>query len=270
MSYPVAAARGRGSSGGGAAPSWLPTDYANLAVWVDPSDATKLYTDAGSTNVSADGQSVYQANDKGGNGRHFVMSTSGQRPLYKTNIQNGLSVLRFDGSDDFMISTAGSYAAKTLIVVWRSLTGSPATAAGILTTRTGGNAVKATASDYQLGFTHAADTSKLTGLTDGTIAAAYNNGGSSLNISNYSDYFTGAAVGTITDWRISVHQDNGVSAGAKSFVLAADCFAAIGSRHANMDVGDVLILTDIPSAGDLNLFGAYLEAKWAGTWNDVS
>ena len=84
-----------------AVPAWIPTDIAGLALWIDFSDATKLFTDAGTTPVSSDGDAIYQANDKSGNNRHITQSTSGARPAYKTNVQNGLSIARFDGSSDF-------------------------------------------------------------------------------------------------------------------------------------------------------------------------
>jgi len=60
-------------------------------LWCDFSDASLLFTDAGSTNVSADADAIYQANDKSGNGFNLVQSTLTKRPLYKTSTQNGLS-----------------------------------------------------------------------------------------------------------------------------------------------------------------------------------
>jgi len=68
-----------------------------LARW-DFSDPTTLYTDAGITNVTADGDAIYQANDMSGNGNHLVQVTLGARPIYKVNIRNGRSIGRFDGA----------------------------------------------------------------------------------------------------------------------------------------------------------------------------
>jgi hypothetical protein len=44
-----------------------------------------LFTDAGSTNVSADNQTVQQWNDTSGSGRHMSQATAGQRPLYRVS-----------------------------------------------------------------------------------------------------------------------------------------------------------------------------------------
>lgn len=82
------------------APPFSPTDIAGLKLWIDFSDADTLFTDAGSTKVSADGDAIYQANDKSGLGNHLTQSTIGSRPLYKTSIQNGLSSGLYDGADD--------------------------------------------------------------------------------------------------------------------------------------------------------------------------
>lgn len=79
-----------------------PTSISGLKLWLDFSDASTLYTDAGSTLVSSDGDAIYQANDKSGNNNHIVQATSSKRPLYKTNIKNSLSIARFDGADDYM------------------------------------------------------------------------------------------------------------------------------------------------------------------------
>jgi len=86
----------------GAAPAWVPTDLADLEVWFDFSDPTTMFTDAGSTPVVSDGDLIYQINDKSGNGKNASQSTEANRPAYKTNIQNALSMGLGDGSNDCM------------------------------------------------------------------------------------------------------------------------------------------------------------------------
>lgn len=85
---------------GGAA--WTPASISGCYLWLDFSDSNTLFTDAGSTNVSSDGDAIYQANDKSGSGNHAIQSTAANRPLYKTNIQNSLSASLFDGSNDYL------------------------------------------------------------------------------------------------------------------------------------------------------------------------
>jgi hypothetical protein len=79
-----------------------PSDLSNCELWVSASDELQSYIDAGSTLVSADGDAVFQENDRTTNGFNAVQTTLAARPLNKRNIVNGKSVLRFDGTDDFM------------------------------------------------------------------------------------------------------------------------------------------------------------------------
>ena len=82
---------------------WTPASISGLKLWLDFGDPDYLFTDAGTTKVSADGDAIYQANDKSGNGYHAVQSTSSYRPAYKTAIKNGLSTAYFDGTDRNML-----------------------------------------------------------------------------------------------------------------------------------------------------------------------
>lgn len=91
--------------GGSVTPPFSPTDITGLKLWIDFSDADTLFTDAGSTPVSSDGDAIYQANDKSGNGFHAVMATEADRPAYKTNVQNGKSVSRYN--QDVMVASFG-------------------------------------------------------------------------------------------------------------------------------------------------------------------
>jgi hypothetical protein len=84
----------------------LPT-IAGLQLHLDASDASTLFdATTGGSVVAADG-GVARWEDKSGNGRHATQSTSANRPARKTSVQNGLGVLRFDGSND-SLSVSGS------------------------------------------------------------------------------------------------------------------------------------------------------------------
>ena len=89
------------SGGGGGA--FTPASISGLDFWLE-ADPTKLYTDAGTTLVSADGQAVQQANDKSGLGRNVSNITLANRPLYKTDLAK--PSLLFDGTDS-LISANG-------------------------------------------------------------------------------------------------------------------------------------------------------------------
>ena len=85
------------SSAGGSPPVFLPSDIADLALWIDASDASTITLD-GSGNVE-------QWDDKSGNGRNLTQAVVARRPGYVSSVLNGNPVVRGDGVDD-EISTA--------------------------------------------------------------------------------------------------------------------------------------------------------------------
>ena len=83
----------------GASP-WTPASISGLKLWIDFSDADTLFTDDGSTKVTADADKIYRSNDKSGNNYYASNWYEASRPLYKTSIINGLSVASFVDSND--------------------------------------------------------------------------------------------------------------------------------------------------------------------------
>ena len=84
---------------------------AGLDGWWDFSDAASLFQASdGTTAVAADADPIGYATDKSGAGNHVIQATAGFRPTYRAGIQNGLSVGRFDGVEDFLNRTGISYA----------------------------------------------------------------------------------------------------------------------------------------------------------------
>lgn len=117
-----------------APPNPLQIFGSNLKGWYAAWDAATLFTDtARTTPVSADGDAVGGWADKSGNGNHLQQATAGSRPLYKTSIQNGLSVLRFDGTDDFINGVSNFVWSATNAVTICVLAKANAYASGIQT-----------------------------------------------------------------------------------------------------------------------------------------
>jgi hypothetical protein len=89
------------------APSWTPADYFTGSVagaYYDISDISTLFQDtAGTTPVTASGQSVNRVNDKSGNGHHLTATTT-QPPIYRTDGGAGgdKPYLDFDGVNDVL------------------------------------------------------------------------------------------------------------------------------------------------------------------------
>ena len=95
---------GGGNSSTGTA-AFSPLDIAGLQLWLDGSDIATLFQDSAKTTpVTSDGDVVGAMADKSGNGNDVVEATTANKPIYKTGIENGKSVVRFDGTDDKLTS----------------------------------------------------------------------------------------------------------------------------------------------------------------------
>jgi len=78
-----------------------PTNISGLQLWLDGSDISTLFQDSAKTTpVTSDGDVVGAWADKSGNSKDALQATTANKPLYKTAIQNGKSLVRFDGTDD--------------------------------------------------------------------------------------------------------------------------------------------------------------------------
>ena len=72
-----------------------PLDIAGCILWLKADAITGL----------SDDDPVTTWPDSSGNGNDATQATAGKKPLYKVGIQNGLPVVRADGTDDFMSLT---------------------------------------------------------------------------------------------------------------------------------------------------------------------
>lgn len=67
----------------------MPSDVSGLVAWYDAASVVLNDGDAVATWIARAGKNPVQA-------------TTAKQPVYKTNIQNGLPIVRFDGTDDYM------------------------------------------------------------------------------------------------------------------------------------------------------------------------
>lgn len=89
------------------ADEWLPTSESGLTVW-HRSGYGYWQDTAGTSAATADTTAVARWDDQSGNNRHATQATGAKCPLLRTAVINGHSVLRFDGSNDCLQSTAMS------------------------------------------------------------------------------------------------------------------------------------------------------------------
>lgn len=84
-------------------PQKTPDTVANLAGWYRADDLSTLRQNSDLTGtVASDADPVGAWMDASGNGRHLLQATAGSRPTVKLAIKNGLPVIRFDGTDDWL------------------------------------------------------------------------------------------------------------------------------------------------------------------------
>ncbi len=72
--------------------AFVPTDIAGCQIWLDANQIEGLN----------DGDLVTTWSDVSGAGNDAAQATATNKPTYKTNIVNGLPVVRFDGNDNYM------------------------------------------------------------------------------------------------------------------------------------------------------------------------
>lgn len=252
----------------GGAAAFSPTSIASLRAWWDMSDATKLFTDAGTTPVSADADLIYQVNDKSGGALHVAQATSGNRPAYKVNIQNGLSVARLDGTAkrwakaSVVLSSLVGTNAATFFAVYKVANNSYSTLIGLdATTSANRIFLSGTWDGNTMFFDHGnvggggriSGSTPAAGLGQFAIAAFRRSAGSGAI---YVDGGTAAITGTFTD-----DLDN-----TQSGTLGV----GDATNPVTMDLGEELVFNEALSTTNMNLIGNYLEAKWGVTWNNVS
>lgn len=90
--------------------SFLPIELfaaGEKGVWYEPGDITTLFQDvAGTIPVTASGQTVALMKDKSGNNAHATQSDAAKRPTYYIYPGTEYGALSFDGTNDFMVTSA--------------------------------------------------------------------------------------------------------------------------------------------------------------------
>jgi hypothetical protein len=123
--------RRRRSLGGAFSPRKLFTSGV-AGAWYDPSDFSTLFQDnAGTTPVTATGQSVGRILDKSGNANHATQATAASKPTLQQTA-GGLYYLSFDGSNDSMSTSSINFSSTDKMSVCTGVTKSSDAAQAIL------------------------------------------------------------------------------------------------------------------------------------------
>lgn len=203
-----------------------PASLSNLVLWTPADQLTGL----------SDGDPVSTFTDRSGNGNDITAVTT-TRPLYKTNIINGKPALLFDGTDDFM-SVPSTLNGTLFIVAYYTLALFDSFDGLWTTTLSAGGSI------YILGSAVTADwfgghRASVTLYKDGTATES--------NVTNAPHVFTSSdSVPQTGTWVVGKDRD-------------------LGLRFWNGYVAEVVMYSDVKSAGDRSLVTAYLGAKYGLT-----
>jgi hypothetical protein len=257
-----------------------PTSITGLQLWLDASDSGTLYNaTSGGSLVAADG-SVARWEDKSGNARHATQSTAGNRPVRKTAIQNGLDVLRFDGTDDFLDSTdfldlTSGQAMTAFVVLKRASTGGNHqilskygfSNANDDSTQKGWNWMFLSTDRIRANFTSVANDGFSTRLSDSTVTAssftvlALKSSAGSLSSSMlYRNSSVVASSATAADMETLSDTTYAITIGALRYTFnsAADKYL----QFANADYAEVIIYNSALSDANRAAVESYLIGKW--------
>ena len=220
----------------GVAPAFAPTDIAGCQLWLDASDATTISIGTG----------VSQWNDKSGQGNNATQEVGANQPSYQTAIQNGLNVVRFDGSNDVLnASSVTTGNNKTIFIAYKpiSVTENERVVFDSVTT-TQAILYKDETQKYSTAF--------------GTLFT------SATNIASSPQFNTILHSGASSEIKL-----NGSSIGTGNFgTNAFNGFRLAAARgtaalHMEMDVYEVIIYNSVLSGADQTSVETYLSTKWA-------
>lgn len=224
-----------------AAAAFTPGGISGCIGWWDASDAATITASSGS---------VSQWNDKSGTGHHLTQGTGANQPTTGTRTQNGLNVIDFDGTGDFMLASYSPVAQPVTLWIVHKFDSLAATQWIFGCTSSAGNTgwLYFQPGDVMLTL-FGAFAGDGAGSTSTRAIASRINGASSImriNGVNGSAYNAGAASWAESDTRTYF---GAVFGGASNFFDGYVCEAALYSASV--------------SAGDLTSLDTYSTAKWA-------
>lgn len=235
------------SSGGISAP----TDISGMQLWLDPNDSTKIYKETSlSTQVSADADVINGWKDKSGNANDWLATTqTTTQCVWKTNIRNGRSVVRFNGTASQFSKTMGSLGAHTVAIVLKSAS---------------------TANNYGSLIIN-------NGSTNGFVAKSYSvvpdysfnlySGGdheSSRNANNAWSFFYAEISGAAGAYSMYLNNVLQAPGGTVFNSIVYDRIGGHGSEYFNGDIGDVMIWNKVFTSTERGNLYTLMSSEWGG------
>ena len=226
---------------------WLPSNLSGLQVWYAADKITGL----------SDDDLVALWSDLSGNGVDAVQAGDAAKPTYKTNIQNGLPAVRFDGTTDQLLASYSTYLSSFSVFAVIAPTGATYRA---ITEKVSDNnnrnmyfLVRETTDKLTIGFTSSASayrevtsTGALTDDTTYVVGGVFDNANDLMYVSINATEESGA--NTFTP------QDVGTSLGVGQ--------QGGGLERFNGDIFELIIYNSALSATNRAKIRNYLNVKW--------
>jgi len=232
---------------------WTPAQI-TTALWLDGSDSATLFdATTGGSAVVADG-AIARWEDKSGNARHVTQSTSGQRPLRKTTIQNSLDIVRFDGSNDRLTRAAFLTDNFSVYMVGHKR--------DLAVTRIAWFSQNNNTINPQrfLLYSERTSGSVIGGIQVGTAGLATGTPSGTFGMWGYTRSGTSGVV-----YRSAIGSAVTVGSGnVQSTDLAIGCGAndALTTDYSDIDIGEIIIRTEVDSTTNRQIIEGYLAWKW--------
>ena len=228
-----------------------PTSYSGLSMWYDASDASTVI-----------GSPVSQWSDKSGNNRHLLQVNASQRPTTGTIIHT-LNAITFHGdtagTSQWMYATGVNNSPNTVFIVFQAAAPTWADWDGLLSWRSA-NSDKVSASGSS-GGVHGVN-GLATAYTTGTATSVRHDGLSVATPDNFNNYSIGQVFSTsITNTQILTYTDD-LGTSTNNFVVGADVFQAVGNRHLNGSICEIVVYDRALSLEEIRRVETYLIFKW--------
>jgi WD40 repeat protein len=236
-----------------------PRQFNGLQVWLDASTVNQ-----------ADGTAITSWADLSGNGYNYTQATTTNQPTYKTNIQNGLGVVRFDGVDDYLSTTASAItqnvAGLTLIAVIKYNSSATQKTAVHFMRGTGTSGARATlvstgSNIYSTGGRRLdSEGTQSVNSTSSSGAFAIQTGVFDFAGTTLNQYINGAVQGTSSSFQTAGNTSN--TASLASYIGAS---SVTPTEFLTGDVCEVIVYNRALTSTELNKIHQHLGRKWGIT-----
>ena len=216
--------------------------------WYDAADTATITSSSGA---------VSQWNDKSGNGRNLTQATAANQPTTGSNTINSLNVIRFDGSNDVVLSTVTPLSLTVHVFAVVKPTSFPSSYNNIV-------------SQDSTGWGHAIlprSTRKLAVyIGNGSGYVNYDGSGTTTLTANTSYVLEYSWSGTQLNGFVNAATDQTVTSTTTMFTAASSVYVgahSITGRNYAGDIAEILIFGSVLSSANQTAVRNYLNAKWA-------